>query len=79
MAAWLQPPDVPWPPKRPLSATRWAQNSLAAAKAALSSDFTPITDFRAGADYRQAVAANLLDRLYMQTTSAAVPTEVHGL
>ena len=72
-------------PRRALAAEaalvgkRWAQNSLAAAKAALSSDFTPITDFRAGADYRRAVAANLLDRLYMQTTSAAVPTEVHGL
>ncbi len=57
----------------------WTQQTAAAAKAALAGDFAPITDFRAGADYRRTVAANLLDRLHMQTTGAAAPTEVHAL
>ena len=57
----------------------WTQRGVAAAKAALADDFAPITDFRASADYRRTVAANLLDRLYMQTTGTDAPTEVHAL
>ena len=38
-----------------------------AAQAALANDFTPLTDMRAGAAYRTQVAANLLQRLWLET------------
>ncbi len=62
-----------------LAGKPWAAETVAAAKAALAYDFAPIADFRAGAEYRRTVAANLLDRLHMQTTGAAALTEVHAL
>ena len=57
----------------------WTAETVAAAKVAIGGDFQPLTDFRAGADYRRTVAANLLDRLHMQTTGARAPTEVFAL
>jgi xanthine dehydrogenase small subunit len=46
---------------------------------ALSQDFVPITDFRASAAYRLAVAANLLRRAQLQTTDSAAPSGVFRL
>ena len=39
--------------------------------AALGQDFQPITDMRASAGYRLAVARNLLRRLHVETTTTA--------
>ena len=48
----------------------WNENSLAAAQAALAEDFTPLSDMRASADYRRQVAANLLQRFWLETRTA---------
>ena len=73
-------------PKRAREAERaligkvWSEEAVAAAKRAIADDFAPIDDFRAGARYRAAVAANLLDRLYLETAGAAdAPTGVFAL
>jgi xanthine dehydrogenase small subunit len=46
------------------------------ARAALSRDFTPLTDMRAIAAYRTAVAANLLQKALMEMSGAAAPTRI---
>lgn len=46
----------------------WNEATVAAGMAALAEDFKPLTDFRAGRDYRQQVAANLLRKYYLETT-----------
>ena len=45
------------------------RGSKAEALDAYASDFQPITDMRASADYRMLVARNLLKRFFMETTS----------
>ncbi len=45
----------------------WSQASLAAAQAALAEDFKPLSDMRASAAYRAQVAANLLQRFWLET------------
>ncbi len=45
----------------------WDENTLAAASAALASDFQPMTDLRASAAYRLQVAQNLLRRFWYET------------
>jgi xanthine dehydrogenase small subunit len=47
-----------------------------AASAALSKDFTPLTDMRATAAYRTTVAANLLHRAIMEISGVAAPTRI---
>ncbi len=49
----------------------WSEATARAAAAALAQDYTPITDLRAGASYRQRTAANLLIRLWLQTREQA--------
>ena len=66
--------------ERALIGKAWSEEAVAAAKRAIADDFAPIDDFRAGARYRAAVAANLLDRLYLETAGAAdAPTGVFAL
>lgn len=45
----------------------WTGHSVAAAAAALSHDFTPLSDMRASAAYRMRVAQNLLQRFWLET------------
>jgi xanthine dehydrogenase small subunit len=45
----------------------WNEAALAAAQAALASDFQPLTDMRASAAYRMQVAHNLLRRFWLET------------
>lgn len=45
----------------------WNEATLQAARAAIASDFTPISDMRASDWYRRTVAANLLTRLFAET------------
>ena len=54
----------------------WNEATVRAAMVALDGDFAPLTDFRASADYRRRVAANLLYRFYLETTPAAPATRV---
>jgi xanthine dehydrogenase small subunit len=49
----------------------WTEATLLAAQAALAQDFTPLTDMRASAAYRQQAAANLLRRFWLQTRADA--------
>ncbi|WP_127115843.1 xanthine dehydrogenase small subunit [Shimia sediminis] len=53
----------------------WGAQAFEAAAQALSQDFTPLTDWRASADYRILVAANLIRRFHLEhdtTTDAPV-------
>ncbi len=45
----------------------WGEAAVAAAQAALASDFVPLTDMRASAAYRMQVAQNLLERFWLET------------
>lgn len=45
----------------------WNQATIDSAMNALDTDYTPITDFRASADYRSQITRNLLQRLFLET------------
>jgi xanthine dehydrogenase small subunit len=51
----------------------WSQESMAAAIAALSMDFRPLTDMRASSDYRLRAAGNLLLRFYLECSRSEAP------
>ena len=57
---------------------RWDGAALAEAQEALARDFTPLSDMRASASYRMAVARNLLERLLVETTQETVETRLVG-
>lgn len=57
----------------------WNEATVAAALAALPGDFTPLSDMRASAEYRLAIAGNLLRRILIETTQRHVETRVAGL
>ncbi|MGH9916334.1 MAG: xanthine dehydrogenase small subunit, partial [Pyrinomonadaceae bacterium] len=46
----------------------WNDETIEQAMAAFATDFTPLTDWRASADYRLLSARNLLRRFYLETT-----------
>jgi xanthine dehydrogenase small subunit len=50
-----------------LAGKPWTEMTLRAARAALATDYMPITDMRATAAYRLQVAQNLLERFYLET------------
>jgi xanthine dehydrogenase small subunit len=50
-----------------LAGQPWTETTLRTARAALATDYTPITDLRATAAYRMQVAQNLLERFYLET------------
>ena len=54
----------------------WDETTLNRAMDALATDFTPLTDMRASAGYRQQVARGLLKRLWLQTrTHSPLPAQ----
>jgi xanthine dehydrogenase small subunit len=53
--------------------------SWRAALAALSSEFTPLTDQRASAAYRMTVATNLLEKALIEIAGASAPTRIGAL
>ena len=53
--------------------------SWRAARAALSSDFAPLTDQRASAGYRMTVAANLVEKALIEISGASAPTRIGAL
>lgn len=54
-----------------LTGQPWTAAAVAMAMAALASDFTPLSDVRASADYRLQVAGNLLQRTFLTTQDPA--------
>jgi xanthine dehydrogenase small subunit len=50
-----------------LSGNNWNEATVQEAMKALAQDFSPLTDMRASAAYRQQAAANLLYRFYLET------------
>ncbi|OAP40108.1 FAD-binding molybdopterin dehydrogenase [Sinorhizobium glycinis] len=50
-----------------LKGSVWGETAVNAAVAGFERDFTPLTDWRASADYRMLVAKNLLRRFYLET------------
>ena len=53
----------------------WTEATAEAAVAVLKDDFTPLTDLRASASYRQRAAGNLLRRFWLETrTEAPLPS-----
>ncbi|RWA72757.1 xanthine dehydrogenase small subunit [Mesorhizobium sp.] len=54
----------------------WTEETVEAAMAEYASDFTPITDMRATAEYRALAAKNLLLRFYVETTGTRAPFQV---
>ncbi len=61
-----------------LRGRRWDEATLRMSQEALTEDFTPLSDMRAGAAYRMTVARNLLERLLIETTSEGVETRLVG-
>ena len=55
----------------------WSAATMAAAQAALASDFTPLDDMRASAAYRLRVAQNLLQKFWLETQPDA-PLPAHA-
>ncbi|WP_157015676.1 xanthine dehydrogenase small subunit [Mesorhizobium xinjiangense] len=49
----------------------WTLPTVEAAMAAYASDYAPISDMRASAEYRMLAAKNLLKRFYLETSGAA--------
>ncbi|TIP01197.1 MAG: xanthine dehydrogenase small subunit [Mesorhizobium sp.] len=54
----------------------WNEATVEAAIAEYASDFTPLTDMRASAQYRALAAKNLLLRFYVETTGTKAPLQV---
>lgn len=54
----------------------WNESAIEQAMRALERDYAPMSDMRASADYRMAVAKNLLRRMYMETAAASGPLHV---
>ncbi len=53
-----------------LKGKAWSEATVDQAISAFDQDFTPLTDWRASAEYRQLVAKNLLRRFYLETQAA---------
>lgn len=54
----------------------WSEATVAAAMAALDSDYAPMSDMRASATYRALAARNMLRKAYLETASPDVETRV---
>jgi len=54
----------------------WDTQTLEIAIEALANDFSPISDFRASAEYRLGVSQNMLRRLFLDTQALQHPTRI---
>jgi xanthine dehydrogenase small subunit len=54
----------------------WSEATIEAAVSAYASDYTPLTDMRASAEYRALAASNLLWRFFVETTGTRAPVQV---
>jgi xanthine dehydrogenase small subunit len=56
--------------ERAMTGQPWSEATIAAATAALASDFTPLTDLRGSGEYRLRAAGSMLRRFYLQHSHA---------
>ncbi|GJL91869.1 xanthine dehydrogenase small subunit [Hyphococcus sp.] len=56
----------------------WVRGTVETAKAAFATDFTPISDMRASADYRLRAAQNLLLKYFLETENAFSESRIVG-
>ncbi|MBS8227290.1 xanthine dehydrogenase small subunit [Vannielia litorea] len=49
----------------------WEETSIARAKTAMTTDYQPLSDMRASADYRMTAAQNMLQRYWLESTGTA--------
>ncbi|MBI3442079.1 MAG: xanthine dehydrogenase small subunit [Proteobacteria bacterium] len=61
-----------------LQGKTWSEATVRQAMAAMSLDFSPVSDMRASAGYRAMAAANLLYRFYLETTGAKTGMRVYN-
>ena len=61
-----------------LTGKPWNEQTVRAAMAALNKDFTPLSDMRSSAQYRQTTSRNLLYRLYLESSGHEGPTNVYS-
>ncbi|RMT25748.1 Xanthine dehydrogenase [Pseudomonas amygdali pv. mori] len=62
--------------ERALVGQLWSSETVEQACAALSEDFTPLSDFRASKEYRLLSAQNLLRKYFIEVQTPAVATRV---
>ena len=55
----------------------WTWDTIQQARAALATDYQPLSDWRASADYRMLSAQNLMIRFFLETCGAPVRIERH--
>lgn len=55
----------------------WAWDTIQTARAALTEDYQPLSDWRASAEYRMLSAQNLMIRFFLETCGAPVRIERH--
>ncbi|WP_207099773.1 xanthine dehydrogenase small subunit [Paracoccus shandongensis] len=55
----------------------FAREAFEAAARAVADDFTPLSDWRASADYRRTVAANLFRRFWLEQSEPGLPVRLH--
>lgn len=63
--------------EKSLIGKKWTEAAVSQAMALLERDFTPLSDMRASAEYRQTTAQNLLYRFYIETTEPETATRVY--
>ncbi|WP_376962519.1 xanthine dehydrogenase small subunit [Azospirillum sp. A26] len=56
----------------------WTEETVRLGMEALAGDYAPLSDWRASAAYRSTVAANLLMKLYVETSDPAAETRLVG-
>ena len=59
-----------------LTSQDWSEATVIQAMTKLEQDYTPITDMRAGSDYRRRVAQNLLLKFFQETSADQIQTRV---
>jgi xanthine dehydrogenase small subunit len=59
-----------------LTGKQWSAETIEAVLDAYTTDFTPITDMRASAEYRMLAARNLLRRFFAETQDSKAPIQV---
>ena len=62
--------------ERALQGQPWSKAAFDSAAAGLAEDFTPLSDWRASADYRMLTAQNLLRKCFLELHAPAVETRV---
>jgi len=72
------PPCHPAPKNRSCLARKpWNEATIREATKTLRTEFTPISDVRGSADFRQELIANLLEKFFQQRAAGILPAETN--